>query len=698
MRGIYTLFLLSLLGKWGLCQEGTFNPTEYYWLEDVHSEEVIAWVDSQNEISLKYLESIELLPYLESWHTTFKEGNKWNVLSEVPYAAYQVGGYAERIRGQTWVRTPFDKYLKGKKPKFKVYASELNVHHEGEVSFNKIISREPDFEDCLVLYNKKGHRLMKGLVEFNTRSKSVVEGGFLLPPVRPTVYWRDQNSVYITVNLQIPHEHGNKLRIWERGEPIAQARVLFEPNRDKVRVKLFERGSELFVMEEKQAFDVDYFHLDNDKLSPIELPNDLKEVVVVSGQFVVQLRSGWQPATEFFPSGSLISIDFDSFLKGGRDFQLVVAADSQFVVNNIWNTDNILIARVLENVRSVLYEFTYSDGSWQSRRFESPIGGNITVTQTQNKANQYFITHNDFFHYTAYIRQPNTQLVKYAEYLQLNHSDDYEVNQWFATSKDGTRVPYFIVHKKGMVMDGTNPVIMTGYGGWGHAQLPYLLNQYCKWLEDDGVYVLTNVRGGGEYGPKWHYDARKSKRQNAYDDFQAIARDLVDRKVTETGRIGTYGASNGGLLVANGFIQSPGLFGAVVIRSGSIDLKPGGEKRRKGIGATGERGDQDNPEDWAYMKHFSSLHNLQPNKDYPPVLLFDSRNDDNSTPAHSRKFLHRMKDLGYDNVYMIETEGGSHGHTDLPNDLELELAFFYRHLHPDYEEILSRENSSDYTE
>ena len=286
------------------------------------------------------------------------------------------------------------------------------------------------------------------------------------------------------------------------------------------------------------------------------------------------------------------------------------------------------------------------------------------------------------------MRQTNGSIDKIKEYIGLVNEDEYEVNQWFATSKDGTQVPYFVVYKKGLEMTSNNPVIMTGYGGWGRSILPRTLNQYLKWVDDGGVYVLTNIRGGGEYGPDWHESARKSNRQNAYDDFKAVAQDLIDKKVTQNALIGSYGSSNGGLLVANGFIQNPGLFGAVAIWSGSIDLKEGGSGNAKGIGATGERGDPDIPEDWEFMKKFSPLHNLEANKNYPPVLLFSSRNDDVSHAGKSRKFYQRMKDLGYSEVYLIETAGGGHGATDLPNERELELAFFYKHLHPNYEELI----------
>jgi prolyl oligopeptidase len=207
------------------------------------------------------------------------------------------------------------------------------------------------------------------------------------------------------------------------------------------------------------------------------------------------------------------------------------------------------------------------------------------------------------------------------------------------------------------------------------------------------VIVLANIRGGGEYGPEWHVAAWRDKRQTAYDDFQAVAKDLIKRKVTFPKGIGIFGGSNGGILVTMSFIQQPGLFGAVISRMGALELRSC--SGLTGVRPTGERGDGDIPEHWAYMRHYSPFHNLEPGKNYPPVFLFSNRSDDIVHPCHSRKFALRMHELGYGEVYYLENETGGHGSMDLSNQHELQLAFFYRNLHPDYTGIVAREKEKD---
>ena len=540
---------------------------------------------------------------------------------------------------------------------------------------------------------KKGNRRLKMLREFDTNTKKLVDGGFKLPEANSQVQWRDENSVYLTINTESPKRFANKLYIWERGKTVEDAKVIYQTDEYDVRIKLIERSSKLIVAKEYSAFNVVYSLLMNDKLIPLLLPVDLKDIVFVSGQLIVHLKSGWQPANVQFPSGSLISIDFESFLNGSKNFNLVMLSSHELVLDQIWNTNDILIIRALKNVQSELHEWTYDGNIWTQRKIENPQGGKIIVTKTQNSINRYYFGKVDFFSTTEYVRETNGEIKKSKELLEPIESNNYKVEQWFATSKDGTQVPYFIVHKKGILMDGNNPVIMTGYGGWGNSMLPYSLNYMTRWLEDGGVFVLANIRGGGEYGPEWHYAAIREKRQVAFDDFQGIAEDLIAKKVTSPKRIGITGTSNGGLLVTIAFIQNPQLYGAVLSRMGSIELQRCSNLSE--APPTGERGDANIPEDWAYMKTYSPFHNLESGRDYPPVLLFSNRSDDISHPCHSRKFTYRMNELGYENVYYIETSKGGHGSLDVSNREEMELAFFYKNLHPKYKEIVALEKAKN---
>jgi prolyl oligopeptidase len=690
MKDYLLLLLLLVIGLNGFAQNRTFKLKDYQWLHELESQDNIEWASARKTEALDYFETLEILPYIEKWNKKYLKKKKWNFLSQVPPDANQIGDFAERISGKNWARMPFSSYLIGMQPN-RINIERLKLPIEGDLLFDEVLSRAPDFNDCLIFYKKKGKRLWRALTEYNYETKQIPVNAFQLPPAQTQVQWYDANSIYVVTNLESPREYGYKLRLWKRGENIEEAKLLFETKHPKAGLMLHKRGDHLFVTEQKQAFDEVYYHLKDEKLTKLNLPKDVADMMFVSGQFVVHLRSGWKPADTYFPAGSLITIEFDAFLNGDKNFNLISESNTILVIDQIWNTNDILIVRALEDVQSVLYEWTFAQGKWQSKRIDNPIGNRLTIVATQNKANRYYIEYRSFFERVLYVRQSNGEIEKYLEYNEPVNQDDYEVNQWFATSKDGTKVPYFIIYKKDLKMDGDNPVIMTGYGGWGNSILPSSLNQYIKWLDDGGVYVKSNIRGGGEYGPDWHEAARKSNRQNAYDDFKAVAQDLIKKQVTKAGLIGSHGTSNGGLLVANGFIQNQDLFGAVVIKSGSIDLELAGTGGGRGIGALGERGDPDIPEEWKYMRKISPLHILESDNDYPPILQFTSRNDDVSHCAKSRKFHQRMKELGNEDVYLIETAGGGHGYTDLPNQQELELAFFYKMLHPNYDELIKNQ-------
>ncbi|MDX1472172.1 MAG: prolyl oligopeptidase family serine peptidase, partial [Flavobacteriaceae bacterium] len=528
MKKTLILFSLILSNINGFAQSKTYNLEAYQWLNELESEENLKWVETRNRESLDYLNSIEILSKLEASNREFNEQHKWNNLTR-ELNAHQVGNYGEKILslGKVWARMPFKQLLSKTGLPTIVHIDSLDLSIKGDLLFDEIISYSKNYDRCLVFYNRQGRRLLRALTEFDWESRKIVENGFQLPPAQTEAHWRDENSIYVCTNLESPKEYGYKIRLWKRGESIEEAKVIFETKHDKAGLRLIVRSGHLFVVEQKEAFDEIYYYLKDDKLTRLNLPNDVQDMTFVSGKFVVHLRRSWKPANTYFSAGSLISIDFDSFLKGNTDFTLIAESSKQHVIDKIWNTNDILIGRVLENVQSVLYEWTFIENQWHSKRLRNPIGNNISVDEIQNEANRYFIDYQDFFERAMYVRDKDGTVIKYGEYKMYTSKDDFEVKQYFATSKDGTQVPYFVVFKKGLEMNSHNPVIMTGYGGWGRSVLPGPINRYMQWIEDGGIYVLTNIRGGGEYGPDWHEAARKGNRQNAYDDFKAVAEDLI---------------------------------------------------------------------------------------------------------------------------------------------------------------------------
>ncbi len=687
MNKILLILIVFFTNQFAFSQEKS-KLGQYDWLGERHSPTVIEWVEQQNSKTLEYIGATKLVEDLEKWQRKFDKQYNWETFGTFLNEAEQIGPYAEGISGKTWFRMPFETYLKGMSPGFfSVNIESLSLSSNQNWLYDKVVSNPKNYDQCLVFYKKKGHSQHKGFVEFDLKTKQKIENGFELPPSKTTAKWRDQESIFISTNLENPYRSASKLRIWKRGTPIENAEVIFEAPNPNTSVELLSFNNELFIREQRQAYDESWYHLKNDKVSPLFLPKDVKDLAVVSGQLIVHLRNEWKTKEFDFGPSSIITINFDSFLKGDQSFQPLAKSSKDFVLDEIWNTKDVLILRVLKDVQSTLHEWTFHNGQWKSKEIQDPTGWNIFVSKVQNESNRYLIRQQDFYNTKFFLRDENGMITKYAERVnKMIKPSEYEVKQQFAISKDGTQVPYFLVHKKGLKMDGTTPVMMTAYGGWGRSMLPRPLGAKWRWIMDGGAYVLANIRAGGEYGNEWHYSAIKSNRQNAYDDFFAVAQDLIDSGLSQEGRIGIHGGSNGGLLVANAFIQHPSTFGAVLIRSGSLKLDDViAEENGNSFGpVTGERGDHAIPEEWLYMKKISPFHVLEKDKPYPPVLLLNSRNDDVSHPSRSRKFYAKMIDFGYENVYLIETEGGRHGYTDLDNETAIYLGFFYKNIHPGY--------------
>ena len=209
-------------------------------------------------------------------------------------------------------------------------------------------------------------------------------------------------------------------------------------------------------------------------------------------------------------------------------------------------------------------------------------------------------------------------------------------------------------------MNGKNPTMIYGYGGFEIAMLPsYQPAIGAAWLEKGGVYVVANIRGGGEFGPKWHQSAIKAHRHRAYDDFIAVAEDLVRRKVTSPAHLGTQGRSNGGLLMGNMLVRAPDLFGAIVCGSPLLDMQRYNHLLA-GASWMAEYGNPDIPEEWAFIRAFSPYHNVEKSVKYPRTLFTTSTRDDRVHPGHARKMVARMKEQGHDILYYENIEGG-HG-------------------------------------
>ena len=309
-----------------------------------------------------------------------------------------------------------------------------------------------------------------------------------------------------------------------------------------------------------------------------------------------------------------------------------------------------------------MHRAQFADGAWQVAPVTAPENATLEVWAIdEHSSDDFWLIATGFLTPTTLMLGTGAGLETVKSTPAYFDASPFEVKQLEATSKDGTRIPYFQIARKDLVLDGSNVTLLYGYGGFEIPQLPaYSIGVGMGWLERGGVYVVANIRGGGEFGPRWHRAALREQRQCAYDDFIAVAEDLIRRKVTSSPHLGIRGGSNGGLLTGVMLTQRPELFGAVVSSVPLLDMMRF-HKLLAGASWMAEYGDPDNPDDWAFISRYSPYQNVRADATYPPTLFTTSTRDDRVHPGHARKMVARMLEQGHDVLYFENTEGGHAG-------------------------------------
>ena len=368
-----------------------------------------------------------------------------------------------------------------------------------------------------------------------------------------------------------------------------------------------------------------------------------------------------------YPGGTLLGADFEAYLRGDRKLAVLFEPTARKCLAGTSATKNYLIINELENVRNKLYLLRREAGQWIRQTLDTPALGSIHARGIDpEESDDYFLTVTDFLTpsglYFGTAGQAEREKLK--SLPAFFAADGLEIRQHEASSKDGTPIPYFQVSRKNLNFDGKNPLLLYGYGGFEVSLLAnYIPAVGAAWLERGGVYVLANIRGGGEFGPNWHAAARKENRQRAYDDFVAVAEDLIARKVTAPRHLGIQGGSNGGLLMGVMLTQRPDLFQAVVCQVPLLDMKRF-HKLLAGASWVDEYGDPEKAEDWSFISQYSPYQKVVKDQKYPRVLFMTSTRDDRVHPGHARKMFAKMKEQGHDVLYFENIEGGHSGAAD----------------------------------
>ncbi len=639
----------------------------FLWLEPPHSPRALAWVKQQNATTLSVLENVpEYAPIHTRLLTIFASKQR------IPYPqirdrfVYNFWQGPTHVRG-IWRRTSLASY----QTKHPAWETVLDVdalaktEHEDWV-WKGATCLAPQDRLCMIALSRGGKDAVVWR-EFDTRTKAFVPGGFKLPEAKSDVSWKDANTLWVGTDFGAgsltTSGYPRIVKEWKRGTALRSARTVLEGSVKDVSDSVYSQHTP------EGRYDIaskahTFFSGENDlilggRLVKLEIPDDAQLYGFFKNQMLVSLRSNWTIGTHTYPQGALLAIDLDRFLQGSRMFTTLFTPAARTSLDSVTWTRNHLLMTVLDNVRSRLYSVTFDKGTWSKRELPLPGLGTASVVTASDLDDTFFATYTDFLTPpTLYISNDGATLQKVKSAPAFFDTSGMRVAQYEAVSKDGTKIPYFVVMPKGFIANGTSPTVLYGYGGFEVSLLPhYSAVVGTAWLTRGGVYVLANIRGGGEFGPRWHQAAIKKNRHKAFEDFIAVAEDLITRKITSPRHLGIMGGSNGGLLVGAAFTMRPSLFHAVACQVPLLDMR---RYTKIGAGASwiAEYGNPNNPADWAYMKTWSPYQNLKQGVHYPRVFFYTSTADDRVGPAHARKMAARMEAMG-DPVYFYEnTEGG----------------------------------------
>ncbi|MGQ0836728.1 MAG: prolyl oligopeptidase family serine peptidase [Gammaproteobacteria bacterium] len=667
----------------------------FLWLEDVEGERAIEWVRAQNERSLAELTKDARYERFYTKALAIAEDK-----SRIPNGTLRAGWIYnfwqddEHVRG-IWRRTPVASYRKPS-PEWQVLldVDALAKVEEKNWVFKSVTCLPPAGTRCMVQLSSGGKDAIVQR-EFDVKTRSFVGDGFVMPEAKSEVAWKNADTLIVATDwgadTLTTSGYPYIVKEWRRGQPLADAKELYRGQLTDVGVYPVtyesESGARLIAIYEADTFfTATIWSLDSAGLPVrVTLPPRVTPRGYHRGELVFTIEEDWRIGDRAFRSGSLLSMPVAELGAAAPAVRLILEPGPRDSIEDVEVTGAGVLAATYSNVRGGVLRFSLAHGRWKSERLPLPDTGAVTLENADPTAATAYVTYEDFL-------QPDTLFEvdvpanRAAAIKKLPAKFDgsrYGTEQFEAVSRDGTRVPYFVVRSKTFKADGTAPTLLYAYGGFQISMTPsYSAAIGQLWLEEGGVFVLANIRGGGEFGPAWHQAGLKTKRQVVYDDFIAVAEDLIRRKITSPRRLGIQGGSNGGLLMGAALTQRPELFHAAVVQVPLLDMLRY-HTMLAGASWVDEYGSPDVPEERAWLEQLSPYHRLAKRDDFPVPFFVTSSKDDRVHPAHARKFAARMASLGMPYYYYENIDGG---HSAAANQREkakrqaLEFTYLARRL------------------
>lgn len=664
----------------------------FLWLEEIEGPKALDWARAQNARSLPVLEGDPRFAQMRAEARTILTSP-----ARIPTGSIHAGAVynfwqdATHVRG-VWRRASIDSYREGR-PEWETlvdFDALAKDENENWVA-GDVTCLSPEYRHCLVELSRGGGDTSTWR-EFDTKSRSFVKGGFALPEAKSAVAWVDADTLLVGTDWGegslTTSGYPRIVKAWQRGTPLEKATTLFEGRKEDVAVNPYvdqDGGPRPFIVRGKSFFESEYHYLPGLRASQLlPLPPNADISGVLDGRAIFFLREDWRHRGQVYPQGSVIAYG----LQDGR-VEPVFAATATQSIESVGVGKTGLVVQYLDNVSGKAARVARrKSGEWQATPIPMPSSGVIKVVSAGGGTDDALLSFESLtsplaLYYVAAQGEPRRIFEAPAAY----DASDVVVEQRFATSTDGTRVPYFVMGRKSVLARGNAPTVQYAYGGFLSATLPVYYEDPSRpqhgalagklWVSRGGVLVLSNIRGGSEFGPRWHQAGLRENRQRVFDDFIAVSEDLIRTGVTSRGKLGAIGRSNGGLLMGVVMNQRPDLYAAIVCGVPLLDMQ---RFTQLGAGASwvAEYGDPATS-DWDFMRHWSPYQNLQAGVAYPRVFYYTSTKDDRVHPAHARKAAAKLESFGRDYFYYENMEGG-HGGTSNQDQLAYRIALEYTYF------------------
>lgn len=682
----FTLFLFFLAGcsKLQLDDQNT-----HLWLEEVEGDQALTWVKVQNAKSLSHFKAHP------KFDRTFKTVKKFldskDRIEKGRLNGNKVFNFKQTKENPKglWRYSTKRNFLAGKRDwRVLIDVDQLAKKEKRNWVFKGSNCLPPKYQRCMIKLSDGGKDAAVQR-EFDVKSKSFVKNGFSIPEAKSGVTWIDRNTLFVSTNFGkgtlTKSGYPNSVRLWKRGTPLETAKEIYRGKESDVGVwpARLTNKKEVHpaVFRSMTFYTSEVFALDpnSQKLSKLAVPEDSEVELIYQGQLLISLKSSWKVKDQIFPAGALVSVNYDELKSGNFMPQILFAPSKQQSIKKVVATKGSVYGLILDNVKSSLWKFDFQ-GTWNVKPLNITKNANMFIATADEFNSEVIVEIENFLTPpTLAAVYPNGTKKRLQNLPTRFSKKGLTTEQFWATSKDGTKVPYFVTFKKNLNKDGKNPTILYGYGGFEISLTPYYSPSVGKnWLEEGGVYVVANIRGGGEFGPRWHQEALKTKRHKSYEDFIAVAEDLIERKITSPPHLGIRGGSNGGLLMGVMLTKRPDLFNAISCHVPLLDMLRF-HKLLAGNSWIGEYGDPEKVEERKYLRSYSPYHNFNPEKNYPKIFFLTSTKDDRVHPGHARKMAKLMEEKGKP-FYYYENIVGGHGGSTTNEERALQEALVYSYF------------------